>query len=86
MRLQEARMAGGVNTAVIAIKGMKSKRCESSVRSALSLIRGVKAVDVSLPDGRAIVRYDAEKAHPSQFPVAIQAVGFQAEVLAQEPV
>jgi copper chaperone len=88
MRLLEAWMAKGQNIekAVIAIRGMQGKRCVSSARSALSLIRGVEAVEISLESGRAIVSYDAEKANPAQFPVAVQAVGFQAEVLEHEPV
>ncbi len=88
MRLLEAWMAKGRNTekAVIAIRGMQGKRCVSSARSALSLIRGVEAVEISLESGRATVSYDAEKADPSQFPVAVQAVGFKAELLEQEPV
>lgn len=67
------------------IGGMNGGRCVSKVRSALSLIRGVQNVEISLESGCATVYYDAEKAHPSQFPVAIQAVGFEAELLAPEP-
>jgi Copper chaperone len=89
MRLLEAWMIRkGRNTekAVIAIRGMQGQRCVSSARSALSLIRGVEAVEISLESGRATVSYDPERADASQFPVAVQAVGFQAEVLEQEPV
>ena len=89
MRLLEAWMIRkGRNTekAVIAIRGMQGQRCVSSARSALSLIRGVEAVEISLESGRATVSYDPERADASQFPVAVQAVGFHAEVLEQEPV
>lgn len=80
--LAEDRATGA---ACVAIRGMNGRRCESSVRSALSLIRGVKAVEISLEAGQATVYYDPEKAHPSQFPVAVQAVGFEAELDVAEP-
>lgn len=87
MQLQEAWMANRPSTekAILAIRGMKSKRCISSARSALSLIRGVEKVEISAESGHAIVSYDAEKADPSQFPVAVQAVGFQARILERAP-
>ena len=80
MQLQESWMPEVQNKekAVLVVEGLDGKRSLSSVRSALSLIRGVEAVDVSLESGCATVSYDPERAHASQFPIAVQAVGFRA--------
>ena len=71
---------------VMAIRGMVGQRCVSSVRSALTLIRGVKKVDVSLETGRAAVSFDPSKAELQQLKVAVKAVGFQADVVEHHPV
>lgn len=87
MRVLEAWMADDqvTDAANIAIRGLDGGRCVSSVRSALSLIRGVQTVEISLESGHATVYFDPEKAHPSQFPVAVQAVGFEAQLVTPEP-
>lgn len=81
MRLQEDWMAGFKNKekAIMRISGMCGTRCLSSAYSALSLIRGVETVEISLDTGLATVTYDPEKVNVNQFPVAIGAVGLQAE-------
>lgn len=71
--------------AVMAIRGMVGQRCVSSVRSALTLIRGVNKVDISLETGRAAVSFDPSKAEVQQFKVAVKAVGFQADVVEHHP-
>lgn len=66
---------------VMAIRGMQGPRCQASARSALSLIRGVEAVRVSLETGRATIYFDPRKVDATQFRVALGAVGFSAEIL-----
>ncbi len=84
MKLPEQWMmdvTGSREEAVVLIRGMKGPRCRASAHSALSLIRGVASVEVSLEGGRATVLFDPRKADADQFRVALGAVGFQAVVL-----
>src|SRR5690606_19646055 len=62
MQWPQAGFTGNRTTDAVnlSIGGMRGERCVSSVRSALSLIRGVQAVEVSLESGCATVYYDAE--------------------------
>jgi copper chaperone CopZ len=67
--------------AVIAIRGMQEPRSQASARSALSLIKGVDAVRVSMETGRATIYFDPRKVDAKQFRVALGAVGLSAEIL-----
>lgn len=67
--------------AVVAIRGMSDLRSQASARSALSLIGGVEAVQVSLETAQATIYFDPRKVDAKQFRVALRAVGLSAEIL-----
>jgi copper chaperone CopZ len=57
------------------ITGMKCGGCVSAVKDALSKVKGVSAVDVSLDEKRATVTGEAEKA---TLVAAVESAGFKA--------
>ncbi len=65
-------------TAQLKVKGMTCSGCVASVKRVLEGVPGVKAAEVSLTEGRAIVRYDASVADAAQFKRAIEDAGFEA--------
>ena len=66
-------------TANLEINGMTSPTSANGVRSALSAIRGVAGVEVSLESGQAKVCFDPHKAIPEQFKKAVWIMGCKVE-------
>jgi len=62
----------------IGVKGMTCTGCVAAVKRVLQNVPGVKAVEVSLEQGRATVEYDAAVADPRQFKEAIKVAGYEA--------
>lgn len=61
------------------ILGMNVDASTRSVESALSVIRGVADVRVSLADHEATVCFDPDKVFPRQFETAVRVVGCEVE-------
>jgi copper chaperone CopZ len=70
--------------ALVAVRGMSSARCASSVASALKYIPGVEEVAVSLETGEASICFDPRKVESEQFRTAVRAVGFDAQLVEEE--
>ena len=64
-----------MKTANLEINGMTNPASANGVRSALSVIRGVAGVEVSLESGQANVCFDPNKAIPEQFKKAVWVMG-----------
>lgn len=73
-----------MQTAILKINRMTSGAAMRSVRSALSVIRGVAGVKISLEEGETIVSYDPQKVLPRQFQTAVRVVGCEIESLTVE--
>jgi copper chaperone len=67
-----------METTTIKVSGMTCMGCVNSVKKVLTAVNGVRAVDVSLDQGRATVDYDPAVAAPAQFKSAIETAGFTA--------
>ena len=68
-----------MKTANLEINGMTGRASVNGVRSALSVIRGVAGVEVSLESGQANVCFDPHKAIPEQFKKAVWVMGCEVE-------
>ena len=73
-----------MQTAHLRINGMNFDASIRSVQSALSIIRGVSDVSVSIADKEATIRYDPHKVLPRQFETAVRVVGCEVERLVVE--
>jgi copper chaperone CopZ len=71
-------LAGDATTTLV-IDGMHCALCAPAVTKALKQVHGVKTVDVSLPDKRAVVMAD-EAVKPETLIAAVAKVGFSATV------
>lgn len=72
---------GAVQTAHLMINGMTFDASIRSVQSALSVIRGVFDVRVSIADKEVTIRYDPHKVLPRQFETAVRVVGCEVKSL-----
>ena len=70
-----------MQTVHLRIKGMHFDTSARSVQSALSIIRGVSEVSVSIAQREATIKYDPQKVLPKQFEMAVRVVGCQVERL-----
>jgi copper chaperone CopZ len=77
-RAQASPSDGKLATVTIHIEGMTCGGCAVSVRQALAKRAGVKSVEVSFEQKRAIVKYDPAKVTPEQLAEAINQIGFKA--------
>lgn len=75
-RLQRAR----VRSVVFRVHGMSCGHCASSIDEALRRIEGVLRVDVSLEEGRAIVRYDPRRVTRARLERAIRDLDYEVEL------
>ena len=71
-------LAAGESRVVIPVAGMHCEHCVSRVKTALTDMDGVKSVDASLEDGRAVVAFEKGKVLPSKLVEAINALGYKA--------
>ena len=71
-------LAAGESRVVIPVAGMHCEHCVSRVKAALTKVDGVKSVDASLEDGRAVVAFKKGKVEPSKLVEAIDALGYKA--------
>ncbi len=75
------RVAGeeksGFSQATLRVKGMDSQHCAIIVEQAVSKLKGVKAVQTSYANMRAVVKYDASKATLGKIKEAIINAGYE---------
>ncbi|MCM2257577.1 MAG: heavy-metal-associated domain-containing protein [Vicinamibacteria bacterium] len=62
----------------IPVEGMSCAACVARVKKTLAAIGGVAAVDVSLVERRARVRFDPSRLSPDQLVAAIKGLGYRA--------
>ena len=67
-----------METTTIKVGGMSCGGCVKSVHAALSALEGVAGVDVSLPQGQAVVEFDAAQVSREQLAAAVEDAGFDA--------
>ncbi|OGK08843.1 MAG: hypothetical protein A2Y63_01620 [Candidatus Riflebacteria bacterium RBG_13_59_9] len=67
-----------MQTLVLSIEGMTCEHCVMRVRRALSESAGVESVEVSLADGKAVVKGHA--LDPASLIHAVEAIGYSAKI------
>lgn len=72
--------AAQVKTVTIPIEGMSCVACAARVKNALRSIDGVTAVEVSLAQRAAQVRYVEKKVAPQHLAAAVNKLGYKAGV------
>jgi copper chaperone CopZ len=60
------------------VEGMTCTGCESSVEQAIRSVRGVKSVDASFKDSRAVVDLNPKAGKPKDILAAIERSGYRA--------
>jgi len=60
------------------VEGMTCEGCESSVEQAVRSVKGVKSVDASFQDSRAVVELDPKAGRPEDVLAAIEKSGYRA--------
>ncbi len=70
---------------VLSVDGMNCASCVRHVQQAALKLNGVRACEVNLARGRAVVRLDADAASPEQVAAAITDAGYPCEPLPEEP-
>jgi copper chaperone len=66
-----------METVTLNVKGMTCMGCVASVKRVLQNLDGVKAVDVSLEQGRATLQYDGAVTDPIRFRTAVEDAGYE---------
>jgi mercuric ion transport protein len=67
-----------VGSLVYHVEGMTCDGCEASVEQAIRSVKGVKSVDASFKDSRAVVDLDPKAGKPEDVLAAIQRTGYRA--------
>ena len=78
-----AKLAAGEARVVIPVSGMHCGHCAERIETALGKLDGVKAAEVRLDEGKAIVVFEKAKVAPSKLVEAIDALGYKAGKPAQ---
>lgn len=68
-------------TSLFHVEGMTCGGCEMAVKTVVKKLDGVEKVDASHRDKQATVTYDSEKVTPAQIVVAIEKLGYEAELV-----
>ncbi|XP_061290672.1 copper-transporting ATPase 2 isoform X2 [Bos javanicus] len=70
-------------TVMLAIAGMTCKSCVQSIEGLISQRAGVHQISVFLAEGTAVVLYDPSQTHPEELRAAVEDMGFEASILAE---
>ncbi|XP_069457540.1 copper-transporting ATPase 2 isoform X4 [Ovis canadensis] len=70
-------------TTMLAIAGMTCKSCVQSIEGLISQRAGVHQISVFLAEGTAVVLYDPSRTHPEELRAAVEDMGFEASILAE---
>lgn len=62
------------------VEGMTCAGCEASVEEAIRSVKGVKSVDASFKDSKAVVELDPEAGRPEDVLTAIEKTGYRARI------
>ncbi|MDP2681468.1 MAG: heavy metal-associated domain-containing protein [Deltaproteobacteria bacterium] len=73
-------IAGEVKSVTLEVKGMTCKLCPPMVKKALTDVKGVKKVDVSLEKKEAHVEYEDGVVKPEELIKTIDKAGFKASL------
>ncbi len=73
-------VAGEVKSITLEVKGMTCKLCPPMVKKALTDVKGVKKVDVSLEKKEAYVEYEDGVVKPEELIKTIDKAGFKASL------
>lgn len=68
-----------MQTLTLDIHGMTCEACVHHVAKALNGLDGVQSAEVSLPENRAVVRYDPEKVSIAHMQDAVEEEGYDAK-------
>lgn len=68
---------------VLTIEGMTCSHCQATVQRGLSEVPGVLGVEVSLEEGRAVVR--GQNLDPARLVAVVESLGYAAEVRGSQP-
>jgi len=70
---------GGLNITqeTIRVEGMSCGHCVMTVKKAIESLEGVKGVDVSLEDKKAVVEYDEKKVKIEDIRAAVKEAGYE---------
>jgi copper chaperone CopZ len=72
------RSAPSAGALVYHVEGMTCDGCEASVEQVIRSVKGVKSVDASFKDSRAVVELDPKAGKPEDVLAAIERVGYRA--------
>jgi copper chaperone CopZ len=73
-----ARSTPSDGALVYHVEGMTCAGCEASVEQAIRSVKGVKSVDASFKDSRAVVELDPQAGKPENVLAAIEKTGYRA--------
>lgn len=68
-------------TSLFHVEGMTCGGCEMAVKTVVKKLDGVEKVDASHRDKQATVTYDSEKVTPAHIVIAIEKLGYEAELV-----
>lgn len=72
------------STVEVSIEGMTCDHCVEAVTSALKDIEGVKDVEVSLKEKKAVVTYDDSACKSNDLQAAIQSQGYEGRLYGKD--
>ncbi len=67
-----------LDTEIIRIEGLQGPACADKLNAALSAIKGVGSVSVSLDTGKATITFNPEQVSKQRLRVAVEDAGYQA--------
>ena len=79
--LPGAHSAAQSARATFRVRGMSCEHCETTIRTALEKLEGVRTVAVSFKRGEAVVEHDPKKLTPEGLREAIDRLGYQSEIV-----
>src|SRR5262249_21742415 len=74
------QVSGATQQVVLLVEGMHCATCPVTVRVTLQKLDGIKIVNVSMKDGKAIVEYDPVKVTPDRMAKAVTDAGYPTRV------
>ncbi|KAM6180395.1 copper-transporting ATPase 2 [Erethizon dorsatum] len=80
---ERSQVQGRCSSVVLSITGMTCVSCVQSIEGALSQWEGLQQISVSLAEGTATVLYDPSVISPEELRAAIEDMGFEASVVAE---
>ncbi len=79
----ETETAGPIKVVSLKVEGMTCNSCEIALKKSLTKLDGVKEVEASYKEAKAVVKVDPEKVAEEQIVEAITKLGYTAQVTPQ---